>query len=103
MNKYTLQRTRQVKESIDEYIVIDDLKLREICDELEIDIDDVIENGVDNLLEFEDLWETAEEWCGVETFHIEGDDYLSYRNVSRGEKWEENGVAFNLQTKEAIK
>ena len=58
MNKYTLQRSRKVNETVDEYIVIDDVKLREICDELGIDIDKLMM-----------LRKRVAQWLDGETLH----------------------------------
>ena len=102
MNKYTFQRTRQVNETIDEYIVIDDLKLREYCAEIGIDFDefDLEELGYDY---FDELWELGEEWEGVQFFHAEGDECVVEIGINAGERWMIGDNYFNLQTKEIIK
>ena len=72
MNKYTLQRVRLIRETIDEYIVIDDLKLQEICEELDIDFADV-SGGILTDSEMDDLWQACEEWESPQQFHVDGE------------------------------
>lgn len=102
MNKYTLQRTRKIDEFVDEYIVIDDLKIREYCNEIGLNFDtvDLEELAADY---FDELWSLGEEWEGVKTFHSEGDEDYSNQHIHFGETWEENGIAYRLDTGTKIK
>lgn len=102
MNHYTIQRVRHVTETVMEYITIDDLKLREICDELGIDIDKLVGNTVDNLLEFEDLWDSANSWEGIDILDSEADEDYSRRGVNAGKRFAIDGKYYDTDTGEEI-